>query len=326
MYMGSFLGKMERKYGKYAIQNLTLVLIACYVIGYLIELLFPAAQEYLVLNPYLILHGQIWRLFSWVFIPPESLDLFTVLMLFFYFSIGTSLERTWGSFRYNIYLLSGMLFTVLGSFVLYGIGWHQFAEMIQEAKIDAATVFSNAGYIRMGSEMIILPGTWFYRFSTFYINMSIILAYAATYPEERILLMFLFPLKIKYFGILEAVFLLYAFVMGDMATRVVIVASLMNFLIFFLMTRNYRRVSPAEFQRKAAYRNKVRRAGQMGHASQYQGKTVVTRHRCAVCGRSELDDPDLEFRFCSKCDGNYEYCSDHLYTHEHVKRIVPEEK
>ena len=42
------------------------------------------------------------------------------------------------------------------------------------------------------------------------------------------------------------------------------------------------------------------------------------RHRCAVCGRTELDDPKLEFRYCSRCDGNYEYCMDHLYTHVHV--------
>ena len=71
------------------------------------------------------------------------------------------------------------------------------------------------------------------------------------------------------------------------------------------------------------YRQKVRQAQHAGNASTYQGRTVITRHKCAICGRTELDDENLEFRFCSKCEGNYEYCSEHLYTHEHVRRIVP---
>ena len=44
----------------------------------------------------------------------------------------------------------------------------------------------------------------------------------------------------------------------------------------------------------------------------------TARHKCAVCGRTELDAPDLEFRYCSKCAGDHEYCSEHLYTHTHV--------
>lgn len=71
------------------------------------------------------------------------------------------------------------------------------------------------------------------------------------------------------------------------------------------------------------YRKKMQQAQQAGHAASYQGRTVITRHKCAICGRTELDDENLEFRYCSKCEGNYEYCSDHLYTHEHVRRIVP---
>ena len=71
------------------------------------------------------------------------------------------------------------------------------------------------------------------------------------------------------------------------------------------------------------YRQKVHQAQRAGNTSTYQGRTVITRHKCAICGRTELDDENLEFRYCSKCEGNFEYCSDHLFTHEHVKRIVP---
>ena len=106
--MGKWLYKMEYKYGKYAIRNLPMVLIICYAVGYLLELVAPNIMNYLYLNPYLILHGQIWRLFTWILIPPESLSMFTLIMLYCYYSLGLSLEQTWGTFRYNVYIFSGI--------------------------------------------------------------------------------------------------------------------------------------------------------------------------------------------------------------------------
>ena len=103
------MSKFEKKFGKYAIPNLTLVLIMCYVAGYVIEMMGRASNTYLLgfltLDPYRILHGQIWRLVTWVIVPPESLGIFTIIMLFFYYSLGTTLERTWGTYRYNVYFL-----------------------------------------------------------------------------------------------------------------------------------------------------------------------------------------------------------------------------
>ena len=94
------MSKFEKKFGKYAIPNLTLLLIMCYVAGYIIELMGKAGGTnllgFLTLDPYRILHGQIWRLVTWVIVPPESLDIFTIIMLFFYYSLGSTLERTWG--------------------------------------------------------------------------------------------------------------------------------------------------------------------------------------------------------------------------------------
>ena len=92
----NFLDKMERKYGRYAIHHLTAYIIVTYIAGYLIELTGTGLSSYLTLEPYYILHGQIWRLVSWILIPPGSLDIFTIIMLMFYYSIGTSLERAWG--------------------------------------------------------------------------------------------------------------------------------------------------------------------------------------------------------------------------------------
>lgn len=115
------MSKFERKFGKYAIPNLTLYLIICYIAGYVIQIVQPGLAGWLILDPYAILHGQIWRIFTWLLIPPTSLDFFTIIMLFFYYSIGTTLERTWGTFRYNVYLFSGMLLTILAAFLCMGL-------------------------------------------------------------------------------------------------------------------------------------------------------------------------------------------------------------
>ena len=101
------MSPFERKFGKYAIRNLSFVLVLCYAVGYVLQLAGGGGLvlSYLTLNPYAILHGQIWRLVTWVLIPPSSGGLFfTLLMLYFYCSLGTSLERTWGTYRYNVYL------------------------------------------------------------------------------------------------------------------------------------------------------------------------------------------------------------------------------
>ena len=91
------LRKMERRFGRYAIRNLSLVVIATYVFGYLCQFVAPRVLSYFTLDPAMIFqHGQVWRLVTWILIPPESLDFFTIIMLFFYYSIAKVLERTWG--------------------------------------------------------------------------------------------------------------------------------------------------------------------------------------------------------------------------------------
>ena len=286
------MSKFEKKFGKYAIPNLTLILILSYVAGYVIELLGSAAGVnllgYLTLDPYRILHGQIWRLVTWVIVPPDSLDIFTVIMLYFYYSLGTTLERTWGTYRYNVYIFSGILFTVIGSFLCMGVVYLMHGILPTES---ASAYF----YIRS------------YAFSTYYINLSIFLAFAATYPDMQVLLMFVIPVKVKWMGILDAVLMLYYVIKGGVFTRFAIIASLLNFVLYFYRMHRSR-ISPKQMHRRAQFEKKSN-----------AGRAKVTRHKCAICGRTEEDDPSLEFRFCSKCNGNYEYCQYHLFTHEHVK-------
>ena len=113
------MSSFERKFGKYAVKNLSFVLILFYAVGYLLQMINPMMLVYLMLDPYEILHGQVWRLVTWIMIPPPSGNIFfTLIMLYFYCSIGTTLERTWGTYRYNVYLFQGMLFTIQGSILL----------------------------------------------------------------------------------------------------------------------------------------------------------------------------------------------------------------
>ena len=282
----NFLNKMERKFGRYAIHNLSAYIIALYVAGYLLYFFAPASIfSYLTLEPYYILHGQIWRLVTWILIPPESPGIFTIIMLFFYYSLGNSLEQTWGAFRYNVYIFMGMISTVLGAFLLY---------VILHVVYGGNVVFGSA------------------LFSTYYINMSIFLAFALSYPNMQVMLYFFIPIKMKWMGILYGFFIVYSFVKSSWVGKVAIIASLLNFIVFFLMTRDYRRVSPKEIRRKQNFKR------QMNTAKPGNGRQPM--HKCAVCGRTELDGDDLEFRYCSKCDGNYEYCQDHLFTHQHVHK------
>lgn len=298
--MGLWLRKMESKYGKYAIHNITLYLICCYAAGYVISLVNSDFFNFLTLNPYLILHGQIWRLFTWIIIPPDSLDIFTLIMLYFYYSIGNTLERTWGCFTYNFYLLLGMVLTIIGAFVFFGI-----------------CAFSLSGPTLMAVMQVCCQS-----FSTYYVCMSIILAFAMTFPDVQVFFMFLIPLKIKVLGIVYVVFLGWQ-VLADilqiltvkdslgkfyysLSDIFAIVFSLLNFVIFFIGTRKSFR-TPKQVKRQREYTKKVVRPAQR-----------VTKHKCAICGRTDEEYPELTFRFCSKCDGNYEYCSDHLFSHKHV--------
>lgn len=292
-------GSFERKFGKYAIRNLSLVLIICYAFGYLFEMIYPNFLHYLYLNPYeIVFHGQVWRLFTWIVVPPSSFDFFTLIMLYFYYSIGTTLERTWGTYRYNVYIFSGALFTILGAFLLLGY------TLIFQKDVMAAPAIAE-GYFMLVSSM----------FSTYYVNLSIFLAFAATFPNMQVLLFFFIPIKVKVMGIIYGAILIYQFIVGygegaevlTVANRFVIAASLMNFIVFFFTSRGKIHMTPRQVKRRTEFKREVKKTSN------------ITKHKCAICGRTEETNPELEFRFCSKCQGNYEYCEEHLFTHTHVK-------
>ena len=121
-----FLDKMERKFGRYAIPNLSMWLIVGYLIGYVcyyVPFLRPVLT-FCMLDPAAVMHGQVWRLITWVIMPPSySNILFYAIMLLLYYQLGSALERNWGSFRFNVYIIGGVIFTAVGVMILYAVLW-----------------------------------------------------------------------------------------------------------------------------------------------------------------------------------------------------------
>lgn len=258
-----FLNKLDRKFHRYAIHNLMLYVVFANAIAFTLNLLTGGTfLSKLMLIPQYVFQGEIWRLVTFVMIPPTTSPIFLVFALYFYYMIGQTLEHEWGSFKFNFYYFFGILVMIVSSLVFGTI-----------SSVDT-------------------------------LNLTLFLAFATLYPNYEIRIYFILPIKVKYLALISLVFLGISFFLGGFATKVSIIAGLANYLLFFgrdLFMGRKQRVS--SISRKMQYKTEV--------------KSNSHKHQCSVCGRTEKDDPNLEFRFCSKCEGYHEYCSEHLTQHEH---------
>lgn len=288
-------------------------IIVLYAAGYIVSLINAQFYyDWLMLDIDKLLKGQVWRLVTFLIQPAGENIFFLLITLYLYYFIGNTLERMWGAFRFNLYYLMGILANILTVVIIYLITYFNYGTGCS------------------------------YPISLEYLNMSLFLAFAFTFPEMRFLFMFIVPVKAKYFSIFYAVIfaidVVEAFTKGGfllskngslmilmdkpvsgICMLTVIIVSLSNFFLFMLMTRKI--PSPAQIKRKIEYSRSYTQGMKQASATTVtpDGNKVITRHKCAVCGRTEADDENLEFRFCSKCSGDLEYCQDHLFTHEHVQ-------
>ncbi len=280
----NFLDKMQRKYGKFAISNLMLYIMLGQTIVLVYSLLLNSSLlSLLYFNPILIMRGQIWRLFTFVLIPNTTSPIFFLFAAFLYYSIGSALEHAWGTFKFNVYYLLGMIFNMLGLIVV---------QLIFFRNEGVATSF----YVSMYSNI------------TIYLNLSLFLAYAVLYPNVQFLLYGILPVKVKYLAIIDVILLAAGLISGSAGDRVLVIVSLLNFLLFFGSKLLHSRPTATQKQFKHVQRELK------------QGPPIkVAFHKCTVCGKTELTDPDMEFRYCSKCNGNHEYCMEHLHNHTHIE-------
>lgn len=280
----NFLDKMQRKYGKFAISNLMLYIMLGQAVVWAYTLLLNLSLiNLLYFNPILIMRGQIWRLFTFIFIPSTDSIIFFLFAAFLYYSIGSSLEHAWGTFKFNVYYLLGMIFNMLGLLVV---------QLIFYRDQTSANYF----YASM------------YRSITLYLNLSLFLAYAVLYPNVQFMLYGILPIKVKYLALIDIILLASGFISGSAGDRVLVIVSLLNFLLFFGSKLLRLRPNATQKQFKTVQRELK------------QGPPIkVAFHKCTVCGKTELTDPDMEFRYCSKCTGNHEYCMEHLHNHPHIQ-------
>lgn len=260
-----WLDKLERKYGKYAIKGLITYIVGLNGFVFLLMMLDTTGTyvQKLMLIPSLVMRGQVWRLITYIFIPPSTSVIFIIFALYFYYMIGTALEQEWGSFRFNLYYVIGMIGTTAAAFITGG-------------------------------------GT-----TSTYLNLSLFLAFARLYPDYEVLLFFFVPVKMKYLAWFNWILIGYTLLFEPVISlKVAAVASLINYFVFFgkdIVTRSKRT--------RTVYSNRRR----------FQESIPIKTnfHRCEVCGITEKDNPNMEFRYCSTCKGLHEYCMDHLRNHEH---------
>ncbi|HZC34574.1 MAG TPA: hypothetical protein VE242_03115 [Chthoniobacterales bacterium] len=264
----SWLNWLEHRVGYLAIHRLipTIALLNAFV--YLLNLFQPEYVYYLTLEPTRILHGEVWRIFSYIFIPqiflshgsPGMQPLFFLLYIWMMIWIGNSLEQAWGAFRLTVYYLLGMLGVTLVAFLL---NWGQ-------------------------SEGNIAP---------FYINTSLFFAFASVYPNVQVYVLLIFPVRVKWLALISLLPLLFVFFIGDWLDKIAIVFSFLNYAVFFFPAA----IAGARQHRKA-----------QGRRMRFNADSVRADeplHQCAVCKRTERDNPDLEFRVSSNGE---EYCLEHL--------------
>jgi hypothetical protein len=274
----SLLDTLERKFGRYGVPNVTLGLIACQVVMYLVSFAPtpPGAESVvyrLMLIPDRLAAGEFWRLATFLVVPPSTNILFAFFFWYLFYLMGTALEREWGTFRYNVYLLIGY----------------------------AATVAASLGVsFLLGGNV---PG------SNAFLQGSVFLAFAYLYPDFEMYIFFLLPVKIKWLALLTWIGFFVVLLVGDPLTRVLVVASVCNFLLFFGKDI-WHRVRTG--QRRMAVQ-----------AARYTAKEPSYYHRCTVCGITDRTHPQMDFRYCSQCAGAHGYCAEHLRNHDHITAAAP---
>ena len=260
------------KHPGFGIPNLMRYITAANVAIWVLGAINRSFLGVLTFDPALILHGQIWRLVSFIFYPP-SMGLLAFLAFWVYYWIGSTLEAQWGTGQFTIYYFSGVILTVLYGFIIY---------------------FITGRSVNLGSE---------------YIYLSMFFSFAVLYPDMQVLFMYIIPIKIKYLAIVDAVFFAYSVIANSFPVNLLPLVALINFFIFCggeLFASLPRRPSKntVNFRQESA---RIRR----------EQKDKLYTHKCAVCGRTDVDHPELEFRYCSKCQGYHCFCSDHINNHIH---------
>ena len=268
----SYIERFCARHPNFGIPRLMLYVAVGNAAFWLLGVVNTHILPYLVFDPYLVLHGQVWRLISFALYPPST-GMLALIAIYFYYWIGTTLERYWGTPQFTIYFFTGLILTVLYGFLIY---------------------FITGIRIQLTAE---------------YVYLSMFFSFAALFPDMQVLLFFIIPVKMKWLAILDAAFFVYGVLTMPFPVNLLPVVAVLNFFIFCggeLLRMLPRRPSAkaVNFRRES---ERIRR----------EQRDQLYRHKCAVCGRTDVTNPELEFRYCSRCAGYHCFCQDHINNHIH---------
>ncbi|MBX3432970.1 MAG: hypothetical protein KF847_06600 [Pirellulales bacterium] len=272
------LKRLEARFGRYAVPNLTLALISGQALLYVLTSLPQGAHvENVMLVPAKVVDGEIWRLATFLFMPPAIGPLFVLFHFLLFNLYGTAVEHHLGRFRYNLYFAIGYLANVLAAFagaaILGGFG--------PDGKFELAPIAA----------------------SNYFLYGTVFLGFARLFPEYTIYLFFVLPVKIRWLAWLAWAMMAYAVYIGGWLAALLVGASVLNYFLFFGLD-HVREARAAH--RRIAFEAKARSA------------LKPPRHECRVCGLDSDESPRTLFRYCSKCAGQVCYCPEHIRDHEHV--------
>jgi hypothetical protein len=243
--------------------------------------------QLLVFDREAILHGQVWRLLSYPLTFFNSNLLLMAISLFCYYSLGRAMELVWGTLKFNLFYLCGVLMMDVYCMIFGG------------------------------------------RADVTYLNLSLFLSYATMYPNSQFLLFFIIPVKAWIFALFDLVLVIFGLLVYPFPANLFSVISLANYFLFF--GKDVLNVIPVSWRynaRRLFRRTKVKKADRpkvvpFPNAGSYEASVATPKapytHRCTICGRTDVSDPNLEFRYCSRCNGYHCYCEDHISNHTHIE-------
>ena len=265
------------RHPRFGIPNLMLYIVVVSLAVWLLSIMDSSKTllSYFAFSPELILKGQVWRLITFMFIP-QDLSLWALLFFYFYYWIGSTLEREWGTARFNIFIFSGVILTIIYGMVIYFITG-------QSASIG-----------------------------TYYIYLSMFFSFATLYPDTQVLFMFIIPVKIKWLAYINAAFFVFEMLATKFPFNRLPLIAMLNYLIFFGSDLISSISSGA-----TRYRKTTVNFNREKQKIKYEQRQKDYNYKCCVCGRTDKDFPNLEFRYCSKCAGYHCFCQDHINNHVH---------
>ena len=297
IYRNDHYGPIDRfcsKHPRFGVPNLMLYIAIAQVAVFFLDLfargMFSSLLSFWAPD---ILRGQVWRLVTFVVVPNSSNPFYLLLGCYFYYWIGAMLEREWGTAKFSLFYLCGIVLSAVLAMAFSLMQW------------DLMLALDRAGLSAVNL--------------AYYLNLSIFLIIATLYGETQVLLMFIIPIKMKWAALIDVVLILVDVIqyvqMGWWVFALFPLASFINFFLFtwpvWSMKLGFarRRADPQVINFKRAQKQAQKKAKETGGYL----------HKCAVCGLTDQDDPNMEFRYCSKCDGYYCYCANHINNHIHIR-------